>query len=818
MKVLKFGGSSVATPQRILSIVEILKGYQQRGDKFAVVFSAFGGVTDMLLDMSNKAEQGDISYLEDFENFKIRHIEAITALLSGEAFTATEAAVNVGFEELDNLLKGIFLLQEASVRSMDYVGSFGERNAAFIISKTLQLHGLNAEYLDARKVIKTDKTFSAAKVNFDITNQNIQNHFASTEAIQIITGFISSTEKGITTTLGRGGSDYTVAIFGAALSAEVIEIWTDVDGVMTADPRKVKGSFTQHSMTYAEAMEMSHFGAKVIYPPTIVPALQKGIPLRIRNTFNPSFEGTLISGYHEKNDSVVKGISSIGNISLLTLEGNGMVGVIGVSGRLFSALAANKINVILITQGSSEHSISFAVKPADAEIAKVAIETEFEYELNQKLVALPRVENDLTVIAVIGENMRYRSGMAGKMFQSLGKNGINIIAIAQGSSELNISAVIRKSDEHKALNALHESFFESDLMVLHLFVVGVGLIGKTLLKQIQETADYLKENRGLEIRVVALSNSRKMVFDDNGIDLNNWQSTLSESDEKANITQFIDKMKTLNLRNSIFIDNTANAQIPKHYATILDSSISISTPNKIAASSTFDNYQNLKNIADAKSVRFAYETNVGAGLPILTTLNDLITSGDEILKIEGVLSGSLSYIFNNFKAGKSFHDIVKKAQQLGFTEPDPREDLGGKDVARKLLILARESGLSMEADDIEIKSFLPQPCFDAETVDDFFATLKVYNSTFENMVEAAEKEGNKLRIIAKLEGKKASISLQSVDANNPFYGLTGSDNMISFTTQRYKERPLVVRGAGAGAEVTAAGVFAEIISIATYLA
>jgi aspartokinase/homoserine dehydrogenase 1 len=818
MKVLKFGGSSVATPERILKIVEILNDYDKRKEQFAVVFSAFGGVTDMLLNMSRKAEQGDISYLDDLENFKVRHIEAIAVLLSGDLFAEAEKAVEAGFEELEDLLHGIYLLQEASVRSMDYVVSFGERNAAFIISKTLKSRGLNADYLDARKVIKTDKTFGAAKVDFEVTNQNILTHFAQSNSIQIITGFISSTEEGLTTTLGRGGSDYTAAIFGSALGANVIEIWTDVDGVMTADPRKVKGAFTQQSMTYSEAMEMSHFGAKVIYPPTIVPALQQNIPLRIRNTFNPNFEGTLISDYHEKNDSVVKGISSIGDVSLLTLEGNGMVGVIGVSGRLFSALARHKVNVILITQGSSEHSISFAVKPQDAGIACVAIELEFENEISRKLIKSPRIETDLSVIAVIGENMRYRSGMAGRMFQSLGKNGINIVAIAQGSSELNISAVIKKSDEHKALNALHEGFFESDLMMLHLFVVGVGLIGKTLLKQIQEAADYLKENRGLEIRVVALSNSRKMVFAEKGIDLDNWETVLSESEEKASITQFIDKMKALNLRNSIFIDNTANAEIPKHYAKILEGSISVSTPNKIAASSPFSNYQTLKKLADTNGVRYAFETNVGAGLPILTTLNDLIASGDEILKIEGVLSGSLSYIFNNFKAGESFHDIVKKAQELGFTEPDPREDLGGKDVARKLLILAREAGLTMEAEDIDIKPFLPQACFDAPTVDAFFETLKTYNTTFENMVEAAEKDGHKLRIIATLEGKKASISLQSVDANNPFYGLSGSDNMISFTTQRYKERPLVVRGPGAGAEVTAAGVFAEIISIATYLA
>jgi aspartokinase/homoserine dehydrogenase 1 len=818
MKVLKFGGSSVATPERILKIVEILKGYNSQGEQFAVVFSAFGGVTDMLLSMSKKAEQGNQSYLDDLEQFKVRHIEALAILLKGEAFAEAEAVIEDGFEELEDLLHGIYLLQEASVRSLDYVVSFGERNSAYIISKTLQRHGLNADYLDARKVIKTDETFGAAKVNFEITNQSILTHFAKSNAIQIITGFISSTDKGLTTTLGRGGSDYTAAIFGAALGAEVIEIWTDVDGVMTADPRKVKGAFTQQTMTYSEAMEMSHFGAKVIYPPTIVPALQQNIPLRIRNTFNPSFTGTLISDIQEKSDAVVKGISSIGDVSLLTLEGNGMVGVIGVSGRLFSALARHKVNVILITQGSSEYSISFAVSPQDAGNACIAIELEFENEISRKLIKSPRLEKNLSVIAVIGENMRYRSGMAGRMFQSLGRNGINIVAIAQGSSELNISAVIKKVDEHKALNALHEGFFESDLMVLHLFVVGVGLIGKTLLKQIDAAAEYLKTKRGLEIRVVALSNSRKMIFNEKGIDLNNWQAVLSESDDTADIEAFIKQMKALNLRNSIFIDNTANAEIPKHYADILSGSISVSTPNKIAASSPFSNYQTLKALADSKGVRYAFETNVGAGLPILTTLNDLIASGDEILKIEGVLSGSLSYIFNNFKAGESFHDIVKKAQELGFTEPDPREDLGGKDVARKLLILAREAGLNMEAEDIEIEPFLPQACFDAPTVDDFFETLKTYNTTFENMVNEAENEDKKLRIIATLNGTKASISLQSVDATNPFFGLSGSDNMISFTTKRYRERPLVVRGPGAGAEVTAAGVFAEIISIATYLA
>lgn len=818
MRILKFGGSSVATAERVQNVVEILESYHKRGISFGVVFSAFGGVTDTLLKMSRLAEKGDESYLELLETFKARHTTVVNTLLEGTERTETLVEVEEGFTKLTNLLQGIYLVQEASLRTTDLVSSFGERNSAFIIAAALRQVGLNAAYLDARKVVKTDKKFGSAVVKFKVTNQNIQDKFASTEAIQVITGFIGSTEGGgLTTTLGRGGSDYTAAIVAAALNAEVIEIWTDVNGVMTADPRKVKNAFSLPSMTYSEAMEMSHFGAKVIYPPTLQPALDKQIPLRIKNTFQPDFEGTLVSDLHEPTESPIRGISTIGNVSLLTLQGSGLVGVPGIAARLFNALARNSVNVILITQGSSEHSISFAVKPEMADLARRQIEIAFQYEINSNTIQPLKVESDLCVIAAIGENMRYRSGMSGQMFQALGKNGINIIAIAQGSSERNISAVIRKSDEIKALNALHERFFDEDVKVLHLFIVGVGLIGGTLLNQIQKQSTYLKKHRSLEIRVVALANSKKMVFDENGVDLTNWSDIIEESEVEMEMQVFVDQMKGLNLHNSIFLDNTAHSVIADQYAQILDASISISTPNKIATSSSYEQYKKLKGIAKKRGVQLMYETNVGAGLPVLTTLKDLISSGDQILKIEGVLSGSLSFIFNTFKKGIKFSDVVKDAQQLGYTEPDPRTDLSGLDVRRKLLILARESGIGLDAKDVTVENILTKDCNEATTVPAFFEALEAANDVFEARSSKAAAEGKVLRFIATLDGTEANIALKAVDATHPFYSLSGSDNMIVFTTERYKARPLVIRGPGAGAEVTAAGVFAEIISIGNYL-
>jgi aspartokinase/homoserine dehydrogenase 1 len=817
MKVLKFGGSSVAKPERIRSIVDILKGYYTKGEKFTVVFSAFGGVTDALIEMGQLAAKGDEAYLEKFEAFRQRHIDAVKDLLQGEHQAMVLPELERSNEVLKNLLYGVFLVREASTRTMDYVLSFGERNSAFIISHVLRQSGINASYLDARRIIKTDKSFGAGRVDFNLTYQKIREHYAQHPDVQVVTGFVASAKGGLTTTLGRGGSDYTASLIAAGLEASVIEIWTDVDGVLTADPRRVRRAFTIPSMTYAEAMEMSHFGAKVIYPPTLQPALQKKIPLYIKNTFNPNFKGTLISSQPDPDAHPVKGISSIGNVALLTLSGSGLFGVPGIAGRLFSSLAAGGINVILITQGSSEHSISFAVQPSAANRARKRVEAEFEYEMSMNVVDPVKIEEDLSVVAIIGENMRYQPGISGRLFQALGKNGINAVAIAQGSSELNVSVVINRSDEAKALNALHEAFFLSDTKELHLFMVGVGLIGSTLLEQVKAQSAFLKEKRGLELRVVGLANSRKMLFREEGIDLDNWREEIEACEVKMDPAIFIGKMKEMNLSNTIFVDNTASDKITAYYEDILDSSIPVSTPNKIAISSGYAQYQRLKAIAAKRDVQFLYETNVGAGLPVISTLNDLIISGDRILKIEGVVSGSLSFIFNNFKEGTRFSEIVKQAQELGYTEPDPRIDLNGLDVQRKLIILSRETGLPMEAADVEIENILPQACQQAETVEDFFAELEKADEVFDKLRVEAEEEGKALRMVASLDDGKAKISLQRVDGSHPFYSLSGSDNMIVFTTERYKERPLVVRGPGAGAEVTAAGVFAEIITIGNYL-
>ena len=570
-------------------------------------------------------------------------------------------------------------------------------------------------------------------------------------------------------------------------------------------------------MTYAEAMEMSHFGAKVIYPPTLQPALKKNIPIYIKNTFNPEFKGSFISDKSDPNAHAVKGISSINNIALLTLSGTGLFGVPGIAARLFNSLAQAGINIILITQGSSENAISFAVQPKFAEKAKRRVENEFEFEQEKGFVDKVKIENDLSVVAIIGENMRYRPGIAGRLFQALGKNGVNAVAIAQGSSELNISVVIPRVDETKALNALHEAFFLSDTKELHIFMVGVGLIGSTLINQIQNQASYLKEQRNLEIKVVGLANTKRMIFDANGIDLDNWKDAIANAEQESDVSQFVKTMKGMNLSNTIFVDNTASDKVSSYYESILDASISISTPNKIATSSSYLQYQRLKSIAKKRGVQFLYETNVGAGLPVISTLSDLINSGDRILKIEGVLSGSLSFIFNTFSAEHKFSDIVKLAKEKGFTEPDPRIDLNGIDVRRKLIILARETGLALEAENVEIENILPVNARQAETVEQFFEELEKADDHFEMLRSSAEKEGKVLRMIATLENDKATINMHAVNAEHPFFTLSGSDNMIAFTTDRYKERPLVVRGPGAGAEVTAAGVFAEIITIGNYL-
>ncbi|WP_116126424.1 bifunctional aspartate kinase/homoserine dehydrogenase I [Lewinella sp. IMCC34183] len=818
MKVLKFGGSSVAEPERIRGIVDILKDYYASGDHFTVVFSAFGGVTDGLIEMSELAARGDDRYGQLFQAFAERHQRAIRELLTDSKLQQETAhQMRRSHEVLKNLLYGVFLVREASPRTMDYVLSFGERSSSYIISQALQQAGVPAEFLDARRVIKTDKTFGNAKVSFDKTYAKIKEYYLEHPKVQVVTGFIASAKGGLTTTLGRGGSDYTASLLAAGLDADAIEIWTDVSGVLTADPRRVKKAFTIPKMTYAEAMEMSHFGAKVIYPPTLMPALQRRIPLFIKNTFQPDFPGTRVSEESDPNGAAVRGISSINNVALCTVSGTGMFGVPGIAARIFGSLASAGINVILITQGSSEHAISFAVQPTAADRAREAVEDAFAFEIERGVVNEVKVERDLCVVAIIGENMRYQPGISGRLFRALGKNGINAVAIAQGSSELNVSVVISREDETKALNALHESFFLSDYKTLHLFMVGVGLIGGTLLRQIEQQNEYLRERRGMELKVVGLANSKKMVFDADGIDLTHWKRSLTEAEHAIDLAVFVGRMRDLNMSNSIFVDNTADSRIASFYETILDESISISTPNKIATSSDYTQYERLKNVADKRGVQFRYETNVGAGLPVISTLRDLIDSGDRINKIEGVLSGSLSYIFNNLDGSRPFHEIVREAKQKGFTEPDPRIDLSGKDVARKILILARETGVALNAEDVEVNGFLPDGAMEAHSVEEFFTVLEANADYFESLRQSAADDGKLLRMIATLDGERATVGMQAVGGDNPFYTLSGSDNMIVFTTDRYSVRPLVVRGPGAGAEVTAAGVFAEIIQIGTSL-
>jgi len=815
MKVLKFGGTSVKNAENISKVINIIKSKLDIGEDIAVVCSAMGGITDLLIKMSELAAAGKDEYIAYYHQFRDRHESAAKTLLGESGYMQVIAKLDENYDTLKDLLKGILLVREVSPRTMDYVLSFGERSSNFLIAEALKIRDVKAEYLDARKVIFTNKEFGSAKVDTDLTNKKLNEHFTAQKGIvQITTGFIASDRGGLTTTLGRGGSDYTAAIIAGALDATDLEIWTDVDGVMTSDPRKVKKAFTVGQLSYAEAMEMSHFGAKVIYPPTIQPAMDKLIPIYIKNTFNPTHPGTRIHTEGDENfRSPIKGISALSDIVLLSLEGSGMMGMPGISGRLFSTLAKDKINVILITQASSEHSISFAIANRDAIRAKALIEEEFDREIINQNIKPIVIENDKVIIAVIGEKMKSVPGVAGNLFQSLGKNGINVSAIAQGSSELNISFVIKKSDQSKALNLIHDSFFLSSEKRINIFAIGVGLIGGTLLQQIEDQKEYLKNDLSLELKIVGLSNSRKMTFDEDGLDAVEWKSRIESSDTKADVSAFVAKMKKMNLPNTIFIDNTASTVVPEFYKEILSASISIVTPNKIATSSSYDHYLDLKNTAKAKNVQFLYETNVGAGLPVISTLQGLINSGDKIEKIEAVVSGSLSYIFNNFDGAEPFHDLVMKAKELGYTEPDPRDDLSGSDVRRKIIILTREAGIAIEPDDVKLEPILPKVCMEANDVPAFFATLKDKNDYFVGLIEKAKSEDKVLRFIASMENGKAKISLQAVGIDNPFYSLQMSDNMIVFTTKRYNDRPLIVRGPGAGAEVTAGGVFSDVISI-----
>ena len=815
MKVLKFGGSSVATPERIKAIVQIVKPRLAQ-EKIAIVFSAFGGVTDTLIQMSEHALASNDQYKEQLAQLEKRHLDAVRALVSMQKQSAVLAQVKFTINELEDILHGIFLVKERTPRSLDYIMSFGERLSAFVIAEALKDEGIDAEFLDARRVVRTDHQFGYARVNFVATNRLINDYFSNTQKLQVITGFIGSSENGETTTLGRSGSDYTAAIFAGALKSESVEIWTDVDGMMTADPRKVKKAFSVKEMTYEEAMELSHFGAKVIFPATMQPAMANQIPIWIKNTFNPQHPGTCISKNANGKALIIKGISSMSNISLLNVQGSGLMGVVGVSMRLFATLAREKVNVILISQASSEHAICFAIESGLAMQAKQAIEKEFQYEILNREMNVVTIEDSCAIVAIVGENMKHNPGTSGRMFGALGKNGVNVRAIAQGSSELNISAVIHQSDVGKALNALHEAFFLSDRKVLNVFLVGTGLIGKELLHMMHEQFDQLASHHRLEVNVVAIANSKKMLFAEEGLRGKMAFDRMTQEGLPMNLQEFVTKMQALNLPNSVFVDCTSSEAVANAYSSILESNISIVTPNKKANSGSWANYQLLKKTSRQRGVKFLYETNVGAGLPVINTLNDLLISGDKVIRVEAVLSGTLNFIFSSFGAGKKFSDIVLQAKEKGFTEPDPRDDLNGMDVARKALILSREIGYELELADVEVHNLVPESLRAETSIQKFLSSLPETDQLFEDLREKAEKENKKLRYMAIIEGGKAKVSLVAVDAAHPFYSLSGSDNIILLTTERYHERPMVIRGPGAGATVTAAGVFADVIRIGNY--
>ena len=813
MKILKFGGTSVANSNNIKLVLSIVEKNAAKSSKLVIIVSAFSGVTDLLILAATKAASKDIAFKEIVSQIEEKHKQAIEELIVTSQQKTLLEAINSDINHLKTLLDDCFLLGELSNRTSDTIMGFGELLSSQIIAKALEKNVRNSGYKDSREIIKTNNHFGKAVVNFDLSNQLIKDYFnSSTFIVTLVPGFIASSIDGYSTTLGRGGSDYTAAIIAGALNAELLEIWTDVSGMFTANPKIVKQAHPIETISYQEAMELSHFGAKVLYPPTIQPVLKLNIPIVIKNTFEPEAAGTYISSERNENENPIKGISHIDNIALLTIEGSGMIGVSGSSKRLFEVLYNQNINVVFITQASSEYSICIGILNKEANYAKIAIDKAFELEIAQNKIDPSILEENLCIIALVGENMKSHQGLSGKMFSTLGKNNVNIRAIAQGASERNISAVINKRDVKKALNTLHECFFEDNAKQLNLFVMGVGNVGEKFIEQIHQQKKFLKENLKINLRVIALSNSRKMYFDEEGIVLKNWKTSL-ENGEIANKETFISNVIALNLRNSIFVDITANESISQTYAHYLNHNIAVVTCNKIACSSAYENYSNLKQLSRKFNAPFLFETNVGAGLPIIDTLKHLIASGDKVHEIQAVLSGSLNFIFNNFDEKNSFHDVVKEAGVQGFTEPDPKIDLSGVDVARKILILIRESGYKMEIEDIANESFLPIECMKTTNNEAFFASLIKNATHFENIYKEALAKECRLKYVAKFEDGKASVGLQFIPKESPFYNLEGKDNIVQFYTDRYVDQPLLIKGAGAGAAVTASGIFADVIRI-----
>ncbi len=806
MKVLKFGGSSVGSAESLSNLKKIVEEQQEQ---VIVVVSALGGITDQLISCADKAAEGDGSYKQLFDQMVERHETTTQSVLSFTTAAKTKKELRTLFDELENIYQGIFLTKVLTPRIMDTVVSYGERLSSIIVSHLID----DIEFFDSRDFIKTEFKNGMHILDANLTNSLIKERFRYVPMRALVTGFIASDSKtGDATNLGRGGSDYTAAILAAALDASVLEIWTDVDGFMTADPRVIRTAYTISELSYNEASELCNFGAKVIYPPTISPVCKKNIPIRIKNTFNPQAKGSIIVNELKENKKSIKGISSISSTALINVHGLGMIGVVGTSSKLFKTLADNNINAIFVSQASSENCISVGVRNQDADLACQVLNNAFALEIEQGTIFPIKSEKDLAIVAIVGENMRRTPGIAGKLFGVLGRNGINVIACAQGASETNISFVVEETYLRKSLNVIHDSFFLSEYQELNLFVCGIGTVGGSLLEQICKQQEKLKAERGLKINVVGIARGSRAMFNRGGIDLSNYKEDL-ENAPASDIERLRSEVIGMNIFNSVFVDCTASAQVAELYKDFLDNNISVVAANKVAASSEYSNYAQLKQIARKRGVKFLFETNVGAGLPIINTINDLINSGDRILKIEAVVSGTLNFIFNEISATVPLSKTIQMAKEQGYSEPDPRIDLSGKDVIRKLVILARESGYRLEQDDIEKHLFIPQELFDG-SIDEFWAKLPELDAEFEEKRKVLEAQNKRWRFVAKLENGKGSVSLESVDSTHPFYNLQGSNNIILLTTERYKEYPMMIQGYGAGAAVTAAGVFADIMSIA----
>lgn len=807
MRVLKFGGSSVAGPEAIAATYKIVA---QSETPLLVVVSALGGVTDLLLDATRLAALQQDGWRESLEGIEKRYLDTVRGLLPLEAQAGALSRVKKHLNTLETLLEGAWLIGESTPKLDDKIVSYGELLSAFVIAEYYRSQGIQAEFQDSRELIETDNTFGNARVNQAKTYAKVTAALQGDTPVVVLPGFIASNAQGDTTTLGRGGSDYSAALFAGALQASELEIWTDVSGMYTANPKLVSGARPIPTLSYEEAMELSHFGAKVLYPPTIRPALQANIPILIRNTFKPEERGTRIEVDGNPHGRTVRGISYVPGIALLSLEGPGMIGIPGISHRFFEVLWQKEINVVFITQASSEHSICVGIRESQASMASEAVNQAFEREIEKGGITPVRVETDLSIVALVGDRMKQHQGLSGRMFSTLGRNNVNIRAIAQGASERNISVVIGSSDVKKALNTLHEAFFEEQVKQLNLFVMGVGNVGSRLLNQIREQQKVLKKDYRLLIRVVGISNSRKMVYREKGIPLDQWASVLEEG-VPASPKGYFDMVRKANLRNSIFIDNTASAEISGWYAAYLKESVAVVTCNKIACSDRYSQYLELKHLARTYTAPFLFETNVGAGLPVIDTLKNLVLSGDRIHKIQAVLSGSLNFIWNTYDGTDRFADVVRTAQKEGFTEPDPRIDLSGIDVMRKILILARESGFALELDDIENHSFLPDAAQNTADTEAFYKALEEGEPHFERLYKAADKDGKRLKYVAEFNTNSARVKLEAIPQGHDFFNLRGSDNIVLFYTDRYPEQPLMIKGAGAGADVTASGLFADII-------